>query len=112
MNFCHKYVLFHKCLWPGQHVERLTSQVTSLGEQSRRHTELYETAVRRGRQTESDLHSLSTRCRQLEADQGAAEASREHLIITKEKVSVFQSVCICFDISLRFIPLCSVHSYL
>ncbi|MPC26912.1 Coiled-coil domain-containing protein 170 [Portunus trituberculatus] len=69
-----------------EHVERLTSQVTSLGEQSRRHTELYETAVRRGRQTEADLHALSTRCRQLEADQGAAEASREHLIIGKEKM--------------------------
>lgn len=67
-------------------MERLTSQVTSLGEQSRRHTELYETAVRRGRQTEADLHALSTRCRQLEAEQGAAEASREHLIIEKEKV--------------------------
>ncbi|XP_063885641.1 coiled-coil domain-containing protein 170-like [Scylla paramamosain] len=69
-----------------EHVERLTSQVTSLGEQSRRHTELYETAVRRGRQTEADLHTLSARCRQLEADQGAAEASREHLIIGKEKM--------------------------
>lgn len=73
----------------GQHVERLTAQVTSLGEQSRRHTELYETAVRRGRQTEADLHTLSTRCRQLEADHGAAEASREHIIIEKEKVGVY-----------------------
>ena len=80
---------------PWQHVERLTSQVTSLGEQSRRHTELYETAVRRGRQTEADLHTLSSRCRQLEADQGAAEASREHLIIGKEKVGVRHDTSMC-----------------
>ncbi|KAK4327077.1 hypothetical protein Pmani_002451 [Petrolisthes manimaculis] len=69
-----------------EHVERLTSQVTSLGEQSRRHTELYETAVKRGRQSDADLHALATRCRQLEADQAAAEASREGVMIQKEKV--------------------------
>ncbi|XP_069195617.1 coiled-coil domain-containing protein 170-like [Procambarus clarkii] len=68
-----------------EHVERLTSQVTSLGEQSRRQSELYETAVKRGRQSEADLHALSNRCRQLEADHAAAESSREHLAIEREK---------------------------
>lgn len=69
-----------------QHVERLTAQVTSLGEQSRRQSELYETSIKRGRQTEADLHAVTLRCRQLEADHAAAEASREQLGIEKEKV--------------------------
>ncbi|XP_071515925.1 coiled-coil domain-containing protein 170-like isoform X2 [Panulirus ornatus] len=68
-----------------EHVDRLTSQVTTLGEQTRRQTELYETAVKRGRQSEADLHALSNRCRQLEADHAAAEAAREHLTADKEK---------------------------
>ncbi|XP_037804791.1 uncharacterized protein LOC119599105 [Penaeus monodon] len=68
-----------------QHIERLTSQVTSLGEQSRRQSELYETAVKRGRQCEAEVHALTTRGRQLEADAQTAEASREHVVIEKEK---------------------------
>ncbi|XP_064113216.1 coiled-coil domain-containing protein 170-like [Macrobrachium nipponense] len=70
-----------------EHIERLTTQVTSLGEQSRRQSELYETAVKRGRQTEADYHSLTSRCRQLEADSAAAEAARENLAIENEKLS-------------------------
>lgn len=48
---------------------------------------MYETAVKRGRQSDADLHALATRCRQLEADQAAAEAGREGVMIEKEKVS-------------------------
>lgn len=47
-----------------QHIERLTSQVTSLGEQSRRQSELHETAVKRGRQCEAEVHALTTRGRE------------------------------------------------
>ncbi|XP_042231822.1 uncharacterized protein LOC121872839 [Homarus americanus] len=68
-----------------EHVERLTAQVTSLGEQTRRQSELYETAVKRGRQSDADLHTLTNRCRQLEADHAAAEATREHLAIERER---------------------------
>ncbi|XP_063602940.1 plectin-like [Penaeus indicus] len=68
-----------------EHIERLTSQVTSLGEQSRRQSELYETAVKRGRQCEAEVHALTTRGRQLEADAQTAEAAREHVVIEKEK---------------------------
>ncbi|XP_042870162.1 cingulin-like [Penaeus japonicus] len=68
-----------------EHIERLTSQVTSLGEQSRRQSELYETAVKRGRQCEAEVHALTTRGRQLEADAQTAEATREHVVIEKEK---------------------------
>ncbi|ROT73448.1 hypothetical protein C7M84_008113 [Penaeus vannamei] len=69
-----------------EHIERLTSQVTSLGEQSRRQSELYETAVKRGRQCEAEVHALTHRGRQLEADAQTAEAAREHVVIEKEKV--------------------------
>nr|XP_027216874.1 uveal autoantigen with coiled-coil domains and ankyrin repeats-like [Penaeus vannamei] len=68
-----------------EHIERLTSQVTSLGEQSRRQSELYETAVKRGRQCEAEVHALTHRGRQLEADAQTAEAAREHVVIEKEK---------------------------
>ncbi|CAL4140784.1 unnamed protein product, partial [Meganyctiphanes norvegica] len=66
-------------------VERLTNQVTSLNEQSRRTTELYESSVKRARQAETDTHALLGRFRQLEAELVQSEASSENLSHEKEK---------------------------
>ena len=61
-----------------------------MDEQNKRHSELYNSALKRARQSDADSQATSIRVRQLEAEILALENAREHTVTERDKV---QFIC-------------------